>query len=423
MNMVERKPEREPRRGSKSVHPLDHLESHRLCGRLTVFTPSPGEIDVLMDRARTDLPGIASNHVVRRVATSNPDSFWAIRRTSSAHGENPSPPRGFATFLMLSEPGVDALIRGTLDRTDPPAALLVGQHQRPAAIYVWLVHAKGGTAPALALVMEKLQAPLYRDIDLVARAVTHEGSQFNDSLGFDLGLWWDGEYYPKFHRYRRARKTGDELYPEQTLLNLRAPYDSYDAGDLARADRISVTVAHSFDDMMKALAIRSVVYFGEQQCPYDEEFDGNDFSASHLIAYRGKEPIGCLRIRYFGSFAKLERVAILPAFRQCGTGTKLVGAAVELCRAKGFGTLYAHAQTRFLPFWERLGFKAALDTRAFVFSDHEYIEIEKDVTPISELLALGADPFVLIRPEGRWDRQGILEKSSTRPAGRYPLVA
>jgi hypothetical protein len=75
-----------------------------------------------------------------------------------------------------------------------------------------------------------------------------------------------------------------------------------------------------------------------------------------------------------------------------------------------------------LAFWSRLGF-AKLDERPFVFSDHEYVEIGKDVASIFDLLKRGTDPFVLIRPEGRWDRPGILERSAARPPRRYTLVA
>ena len=39
--------------------------------------------------------------------------------------------------------------------------------------------------------------------------------------------------------------------------------------------------------------MRSAVYIGEQECPYEEEFDGNDLAATHLIGYVGNEPAGC----------------------------------------------------------------------------------------------------------------------------------
>jgi predicted GNAT family N-acyltransferase len=416
MNMVRRPSDFDPTRGRKGVHSLDHLNTHELCGRLTVSTPTPQEIDDLMDRARVDLPGIASNAVVRRVAYNNPDTFWAIRRKS---GDGPARPRGFAAFLMLGDEGVDALIRGRLDRKNPPAEFLVGQHQRPAAIYVWLVHAKGMLAPALGLVMEKLRAPLYRDVDLIARAVTQEGSQFNDSLGFQRGLWWDGQFYPAIHHYRREASLFTDADP--ILLNLRAPYDDYCGGQ--HSDRVTTKLVHNFEELAQAVAIRSAVYIGEQLCPYREEFDGNDYSCTHFLAYQGQEPIGCLRVRYFAEFVKFERLAVRKEFRRRGAGRKLVTAATEFCRTKGYGQLYAHARRDVVDFWSGLGFAAIPDGATFRFSDFEYIEIGKEVTPLAEALSLASDPYILIRPEGQWDRPGILEQSAGRFASAAELVA
>ena len=67
---------------------------------------------------------------------------------------------------------------------------------------------------------------------------------------------------------------------------------------------------------MRVAAIRNSVYIGEQECPYEEEYDGNDLSATHLLAYIGDEPVGCLRLRFFADFAKFERIAIRKEFRK-----------------------------------------------------------------------------------------------------------
>jgi len=56
------------------------------------------------------------------------------------------------------------------------------------------------------------------------------------------------------------------------------------------------------------------------------------------------------------------------------------------------------------------------NTRRFVFSDFEYIEIVADIEPDPQAINLEADPYVLIRPEGRWHIPGILEQSATRSA-------
>jgi len=71
---------------------------------------------------------------------------------------------------------------------------------------------------------------------------------------------------------------------------------------------------------------------GEQACPYDEEFDGNDFCAMHLIGSIGDEPAGCMRIRFFADFAKLERLAVRREFRGTPLVFEIARAAKELCR-------------------------------------------------------------------------------------------
>jgi len=73
---------------------------------------------------------------------------------------------------------------------------------------------------------------------------------------------------------------------------------------------VTVRIARDPNDLMLVTAIRSAVYLAEQDCPIEEEFDGNDLVAAHFIGFVGKEPAGCLRVRFFGEFAKVERLAV-----------------------------------------------------------------------------------------------------------------
>jgi predicted GNAT family N-acyltransferase len=316
---------------------------------------------------------------------------------------------------MLSEEGIDALVRGKLDATNPPLDCIVRQHQRPAAIYFWLLFARGTTAAALALVMEKLQTPLYRDVDVFARTASKAGDQFSEALGFQRGIWWDGEFYPRISHYWRSPRPpgpGDS----QLAARLAAPFAQPVPHQAPATNLITTSVVHGFDDMLSVVAIRAAVYMGEQGCPYEEEFDGNDFSGTHMIGRIGATPAGCLRIRYFGEFAKIERVAVLERFRHRGLARRMVSAAASLCAEKGFTQLYAHAQKRLLPFWIGLGFHRLRDAQSFVFSDFEYVEIVRDIDAHSRSKSLIDGPYLLIRPEGQWDRPGILERSVQRPA-------
>ena len=75
-----------------------------------------------------------------------------------------------------------------------------------------------------------------------------------------------------------------------------------------KSNELRVEMVRDLNDFMKVVAIRSAVFLAEQDCPYNEEFDHNDLSSCHLIAYLRGEPVAALRIRWFANFAKIERV-------------------------------------------------------------------------------------------------------------------
>ena len=172
------------------------------------------------------------------------------------------------------------------------------------------------------------------------------------------------------------------------------------------------------EDLWRVGSVRSAVYVSEQRCPYEEEFDGNDLAATHLLGYVGDEPAGCLRIRFFADFAKIERLAVRGEFRKTRLAFQIVRAGIELCRMKGYRQLYGHAQKRLLNFWSRFGFIPLEGRPEFAFSDFDYVEIVAETVPCSEAIRLGADPYLILRPEGRWHIPGVLEKSSQRPVTR-----
>ena len=122
-----------------------------------------------------------------------------------------------------------------------------------------------------------------------------------------------------------------------------------------------------------------------------------------------------MRIRYFAGFAKPERLAVRRKYRRSGIAREVINFGMMLCRQKGYLKLYGHSQARLVPFWERLGWQM-IDAPEFVFSDHEYVEIECNLDPHPDPISTGRDPMELIRPEGEWDRPGVLDRSAARLA-------
>jgi predicted GNAT family N-acyltransferase len=382
-------------------HSLETPGHAKLSHRLVVFSATYRDIETLLPPARKEFGGGASNDVVLRVARFNPDCLWGIaRRDRYAGGDTAA--EGFLAFLMLNEDGADQLLSGELDTTNPPLSVLTKQHEKPAAIYVWAAYAPGHIAGGVPLAFEKTWTRLYRNAPLLARAVTVEGYRMLEAFGFRRGAKFRGKYAPQFHMFPRGT----------SIKESRAVYDDYLGTE--EDDEISVTVVRSIEDFMRVVSIRGATYIAEQDCPYDEEFDGNDFCAGHLLSYVGREPVGCLRIRYFADFAKIERLAVRHEYRHLRIGTKLMNAGVELCRAKGYRRVYIHAQKELLGYYLKMGYRQLEGSSEFFFSDYPYVEMVIDPDPNPNAIRFGMDPLVLVRPEGRWDRPGILDRSAER---------
>lgn len=119
-----------------------------------------------------------------------------------------------------------------------------------------------------------------------------------------------------------------------------------------------------------AVRIRTAVFIDEQACPPEEEWDGFDpwdgpGAARHVVAFADGAPAATARWRVVAhdgrSAAKLERFAVLPAFRGRGLGRWLVGQVVALAEAAGYGHQVLHAQAHLEGFYAGFGFERCGD--------------------------------------------------------------
>jgi len=378
---------------------LDQLDAARIAKHLVMFEPSEEVIADLVAKARLSIPGLASVSEAIKVQRHNSACIMALARKSKFDPAAPAG-EGFIAMLPLNSAGMELLALDALEATKPNVKFLSKPGERPEGIYLWAIFAPGSGAAGMALFMEKLASEQYAGLDIYARSVTPEGRNFLQVLGFTEGTEIRHTHTPHLLKFSRRPVT--------------PAYDSY-VPNSGKKD-IGITVARTFDDLMRVAAVRNAVYIGEQECPYDEEYDGNDLVAVHLLAYIGDEPVGCLRLRFFADFAKFERVAIRKEFRKSLAAIKLVQAGLKFCQKKGYKRVIGHAQTRLASFWTRFGFRPLEGREHFVFSDYDYIEMVAELETDPDAVVLGADPYFMIRPEGRWHKPGPLERSASRTA-------
>ncbi|MGF7147434.1 putative GNAT family N-acyltransferase [Sphingomonas zeicaulis] len=361
---------------------------YRLIGRgaenaPAIERPSEREITDALAHVRQSM-AIASPETVAAVRSRNPDLFRLMRRGETV-ADWP-----FIAFLPLNEAGAAAFVTGQFDGATPQAEWIATPAETPAAIYIWLVFAPNRMVDGLRLL--KVLETIGNGCPVFSRPISEVSAKIQLNAGFMAAR----DFYPD------APEWAIVLHARETPA----------AEAKRKRPELSVRVVRTMDDMMRVFAVRSATYMAEQFATFEEEFDGNDFCATHLIGTVNGDAAGCARIRYFGDFAKLERMAVRVEYRNTRLMFELARMCIQHCREKGFRKLYAHAREDLVPLWRRFGARLLEDRPPFSFSDVEFREMHMDIEPTDSAIRFGADPLVTIRPEGAWDRPGVLDASA-----------
>jgi predicted GNAT family N-acyltransferase len=355
------------------------------------------ELLQMMELTRENLAAsVAGIDIVRRVVEQNLESFWGLFRRRTGEEDHLT---GYVGMLFLNSEGIAALKAGRFDASDPSPAHLTGTNADLEAIYLWCIVAPKFGKLAIDMVA-KTMGPSYAGLPLYAGAASEAGLRTILGFGFKALDEARSGLGGLFILERSAGRSGE---PQPRRKN---PWSS----------RFRTVIASTGEDVEKAFAIRAAVFLVEQNCPYAEEFDGNDRTATHVVGYVDDEPVGTLRIRYFADFAKIERLAVLPRFRRTLIAKELVDTAFNFCRRKGYRKVYGQAEKHLVRFWSRFGFEVLPKNYNLIFSDHEFVEMSGDLDPHPNPITIHSDPYLIVRPEGHWDGPGVLDKSAIRPA-------
>jgi hypothetical protein len=100
--------------------------------------------------------------------------------------------------------------------------------------------------------------------------------------------------------------------------------------------------------------------------------------------------------------------------------SQAVAAGAVHVRRKGFRRIYGTAREGLEGFWARFGGVPIKDRTTVTVSGFNYTEMLVDLEPLPNAVTIDSGGYVILRPEGDWDRPGILEVSATRPV-RDPL--
>lgn len=329
---------------------------------------------------------LTDDGAIRRVLLHNPDAGRLVYDHSNKSDF------GIFAYLPLNARGAMALVSGGLNGAAPDTDLICRAGETPIAIYIWLTFALDGKFVGALPAMFQCLDELAPDGCPVFSRAAHD---------YSARLWARMGMFPATKRYPGA--------PDWLIMT--EPKSNALPAETANAQNIEVRCVQTIDEFMQVVAVRSAVYIAEQLCRYDEEFDGNDFCGTQLLGLVNGDAAGCARLRYFGEFAKLERIAVRPQYRSTKLARELMRAAIEHCRLKGFRQMYGHARRDLVPYYRRFGCKPVEGRPPFAFANVEYQEIALDLEAHEDAIDRDGDPMILVRPEGHWDELCTLELS------------
>ena len=111
-------------------------------------------------------------------------------------------------------------------------------------------------------------------------------------------------------------------------------------------------------ELRDALALRHDVFVVEQDVPLEDELDGRDDEAQHLVAVEAGRVVGTCRLLHHDGVTKLGRMAVARDARGRGVAGALLAESEGAARAAGSSTIVLDAQTGALGLYERAGYVA-----------------------------------------------------------------
>lgn len=136
-------------------------------------------------------------------------------------------------------------------------------------------------------------------------------------------------------------------------------------GDVSASDarKIRIRWATTAQGVRQAQHVRRRVFCEEQGVSLEEELDGLDGEAMHLLALAGEsaDAVGTLRLLIVDGVAKLGRVAVLPRWRRRGIASRMLRLALQRAHRCGCREARLASQLEVTGLYERHGFTVQSD--------------------------------------------------------------
>jgi predicted GNAT family N-acyltransferase len=141
---------------------------------------------------------------------------------------------------------------------------------------------------------------------------------------------------------------------------------------------ITVRPTRDNSEVAAALALREDVFVGEQGVSLDEERDGRDDEALHIVVLDDGAVVGTCRLLFEGTTVKLGRMAVARSRRGLGLARALLTEAEAQSRARRARRIVLAAQLNAQALYDRAGYDAFGDV--FLDAGIEHVMMAKTLS-------------------------------------------
>jgi predicted GNAT family N-acyltransferase len=118
-----------------------------------------------------------------------------------------------------------------------------------------------------------------------------------------------------------------------------------------------IRVVKSEEDILKVMVVRGIVFIEEQGVDWEGEIDEFEAESVHFLGECDGQPVAAGRLRMMpDGTAKIERVAVRPAWRGQGFARGMVEAIMNEAGRRNAAKFKLHAQVYLEDFYASFGF-------------------------------------------------------------------
>jgi len=119
-----------------------------------------------------------------------------------------------------------------------------------------------------------------------------------------------------------------------------------------------IRIVKSDEDILKVMVVRGIVFIEEQGVDWEGEIDEFETRSIHFLGECDGQPVAAGRLRMLPEgIAKVERVAVRPAWRGQGYARRMVEAILAEASRQKVSKFKLHAQVYLEDFYASFGFQ------------------------------------------------------------------